>query len=76
MASARTTEVELTRYPQPEGSVEIETPRDEITDDINQGFSLPPTDGGKHAWLMLFACFMLEGLIWGTEIWVRSHLLY
>ncbi|KAI8938433.1 hypothetical protein NX059_004326 [Plenodomus lindquistii] len=31
----------------------------------DQGFSLPPTDGGKDAWLCLFACFMLEALIWG-----------
>ncbi|EAW06524.1 putative MFS monocarboxylate transporter [Aspergillus clavatus NRRL 1] len=26
---------------------------------------LPPMDGGKHAWLFLAACFMIEGLIWG-----------
>ncbi|KAL6710941.1 hypothetical protein ACN47E_006816 [Coniothyrium glycines] len=31
----------------------------------NEGFSLPPTDEGKDAWLCLFACFMLEALIWG-----------
>ncbi|KAH9868876.1 hypothetical protein J1614_007951 [Plenodomus biglobosus] len=31
----------------------------------NQGSSLPPTDGGKDAWLCLFASFMLEALIWG-----------
>ncbi|XP_014553060.1 hypothetical protein COCVIDRAFT_40850 [Bipolaris victoriae FI3] len=28
-------------------------------------FSLPPTDGGKDAWLCLFGCFMLEAMIWG-----------
>ena len=28
-------------------------------------FSLPPTDGGKDAWLCLLACFMLEAMIWG-----------
>lgn len=31
-----------------------------------EGFSLPPTDGGKDAWLFLFSCFMLEALIWGS----------
>lgn len=30
-----------------------------------EGFSLPPTDGGKHAWLCLLSCFMLEAMIWG-----------
>lgn len=35
------------------------------TIEINEGFSLPPADGGKDAWLFLFACFMLEGMIWG-----------
>lgn len=30
-----------------------------------QGHSLPPTDEGKDAWLFLFACFMLEAMIWG-----------
>ena len=28
-------------------------------------FSLPPTDRGKDAWLVLAACSMLEALIWG-----------
>ena len=31
-----------------------------------EGHSLPPTDGGKDAWLFLFSCFMLEAMIWGT----------
>jgi hypothetical protein len=29
------------------------------------GFSLPPTDGGKDAWLFLLAAFALEALVWG-----------
>lgn len=33
--------------------------------ETNEGFSLPPADGGKDAWLFLFSCFMLEGMIWG-----------
>ncbi|TKX18490.1 MFS transporter-like protein 174 [Elsinoe australis] len=28
-------------------------------------FSLPSADGGKDAWLVLFACFILEALVWG-----------
>lgn len=35
--------------------------------DPNEGFSLPPTDGGKNAWLCLISCFMLEALIWGAS---------
>lgn len=26
---------------------------------------LPPTDTGKHAYLFLLACFILEALVWG-----------
>jgi hypothetical protein len=29
-------------------------------------FSLPPVDGGKDAWLLLFSAFVLEILVWGT----------
>jgi hypothetical protein len=32
-----------------------------------QTHSLPPTDGGKDAWLYLFSCFMLEAMIWGER---------
>ncbi|KAG5986719.1 hypothetical protein E4U52_008318 [Claviceps spartinae] len=27
--------------------------------------SLPPVDGGKHAWFFLAACFVVEALTWG-----------
>jgi hypothetical protein len=57
-------ELELTRYAQP-GAPEIESNRDESIDETNARSSLPPTDGGKDAWLFLFASFMLEALIWG-----------
>ncbi|KAI3342175.1 major facilitator superfamily domain-containing protein [Ustulina deusta] len=30
-----------------------------------QGFSLPPVDGGKDAWLFLAAVFVVDALIWG-----------
>ena len=29
------------------------------------GFSLPPVDGGKEAYLCLVGCFFLEALVWG-----------
>lgn len=67
MASERTTELELARYPGQTPShisTDIEPQHSDPSDDI-AGFSLPPTDGGKDAWLFLLACFMLEGLIWG-----------
>jgi hypothetical protein len=64
MSSAGTTEVELTRYAQPRVP-EIESNRNESLDQVNAPSSLPPTDGGKDAWLFLFASFMLEALIWG-----------
>lgn len=44
---------------------DVEVHQDAPENDAN-GFSLPPTDGGKHAWLCLFACFMLEAMIWGS----------
>ena len=31
-------------------------------------FSLPPVDTGKDAWLFLFSAFVLEVLVWGTNI--------
>lgn len=36
-----------------------------------EGFSLPPTDGGKDAWLFLFSCFMLEAMVWGS-LFIRT----
>ena len=33
----------------------------------HQTHSLPPTDGGKDAWLFLLSCFMLEAMIWGER---------
>lgn len=27
--------------------------------------ALPPTDGGKDAWLLLAGCFVINVLIWG-----------
>lgn len=60
--------IELSHYPQPTASSEIELQPQPGVDETNDGFSLPPTDGGRHAWLLLFACFMLEALIWGMRI--------
>jgi len=71
MASNHTTQVDLTTYPQQPSAAttDIEILRQHEDDDqrlnSDDGFSLPPTDGGKDAWLCLFACFMLEAMIWG-----------
>lgn len=77
MTSAHTTETELIQYTQPALPADTELPTySEATHELDGGFSLPPTDGGKHAWLLLFACFMLEGIIWGVIlIYQRKRLL-
>lgn len=62
MASSHNVQVDMTSYP-------LSEPLENDLDDpsnSNEGFSLSPTDGGKDAWLCLFACFMLEALIWGA----------
>jgi hypothetical protein len=67
MASLRSTEVELASYqqqPTTTASRDMEPLQDDAINN-DDGFSLPPTDGGKDAWLCLLACFMLEALIWG-----------
>jgi hypothetical protein len=69
MSSFRSTEVELTSYAQQSSAVpsgDIEPLHDNVSN-ADDGFSLPPTDGGKDAWLCLLACFMLEALIWGEH---------
>ncbi|KAF2661940.1 MFS general substrate transporter [Lophiostoma macrostomum CBS 122681] len=45
----------------------VEHPQSDSIEPVeaNNSSSLPPTDRGKDAWLFLFACFMLEALIWG-----------
>ena len=67
MDSNRSTEIQLVAQPSrpaSSASEDVEVPQNEMDNDAN-GHSLPPTDGGKHAWLCLFACFMLEAMIWG-----------
>ncbi|KAL7906921.1 major facilitator superfamily domain-containing protein [Trichoderma velutinum] len=34
-------------------------------EDQNQGYSIPPADTGKDAWLFLAACFVMEAMVWG-----------
>jgi len=64
MASNRRTECELTAQTSPT-DIELLRPRDHQPRNSDVGFSLPPTDQGKDAWLCLFSCFMLEAMIWG-----------
>ncbi|KAF2002381.1 hypothetical protein P154DRAFT_521176 [Amniculicola lignicola CBS 123094] len=63
--SSTTLELEQTRHSQPPTSEDQADLVESPTIDENTGFSLPPADGGKNAWLVLFCCFMLEALIWG-----------
>ena len=71
MAPDNTVHVELAQYsPSPSSAVPADVELTNATNsaaESSEGFSLPPTDTGKDAWLFLFACFMLEALIWGTS---------
>lgn len=42
----------------------------------HQEFSLPKADGGKEAWLFLAGCFFIEGLVWGTCIYLDQTLSF
>ena len=64
MASNRSTEVELTAPGSPT-DIELLQRNHHQPPNSDAAFSLPPTDGGKDAWLCLIACFMLEAMIWG-----------
>jgi hypothetical protein len=68
MAPATSAELELARFAQQPERREIEPDRDESIDEANVSSLLPPTDGGKDAWLFLLSCFMLEALIWGMQL--------
>ncbi|KAF2113364.1 major facilitator superfamily domain-containing protein [Lophiotrema nucula] len=58
---------ELRTHSQLPSSADLSTHQNESVEalEANEGHSLPPADGGKDAWLVLLACFMLEALIWG-----------
>ena len=87
MASAESTQSSLTSLPHVAASptqtdIELHQRTDDNEPLHNETlFSLPPTDGGKDAWLCLFACFMLEAMIWGfpscygvfQEYYATSH---
>lgn len=72
MASNNSTEIELTPQSQNLSAsptdVELLPAGAGTPIEREEGFSLPPTDGGKDAWLFLFSCFMLEALIWGSSV--------
>lgn len=52
------------REPSPEDGLEAANER--------EASSLPPVDGGKHAWLFLAACFTIECFVWGKPPRRRS----
>jgi hypothetical protein len=71
MASNSTIEIELAAQMQSASAatltdVELLPHGAETPTGSEAGHSLPPTDGGKDAWLFLFSCFMLEAMIWGA----------
>ena len=72
MASTHSTQIELNNYSQQPSTTAL-TDLELLPEDAtarsatNEGFSLPPTDGGKDAWLCLLSCFMLEAMIWGMS---------
>ena len=37
---------------------------------------IPPPDRGRAAWLFLFGCFWLEGLVWGKSYPSRKYILH
>ncbi|KJZ70387.1 hypothetical protein HIM_10231 [Hirsutella minnesotensis 3608] len=43
----------------------VEGQSDETLYEMGDGFSLPPADHGKQAWLFLAAAFVVEALTWG-----------
>lgn len=46
-------------------AVSDESSLHEYTED---GHELPPTDGGRHAWTFLAACWLVEAMIWGFPL--------
>lgn len=72
MAYNNSTQIELTPQTQNASAatltdVELLPQGAETPIGSEEGHSLPPTDGGKDAWLFLFSCFMLEAMIWGAS---------
>jgi hypothetical protein len=70
MASIQTTLADITSSPHHVAlptlhDIELLQHTDNDMPHNETSFSLPPTDGGKDAWLCLFGCFMLEAMIWG-----------
>lgn len=70
MDSISNTTVELALYAQQREQLDAETYESRPIESLEtgNGFSLPPTDGGKDAWLFLLAAFVLEALVWGNTI--------
>lgn len=46
-------------------TVDSEQETGRVDSEPETGFSLPPVDGGRQAYLFLAACVMLEALCWG-----------
>ena len=46
---------------------EIELQNIQNRDGEREQATLPPTDGGYQAWLLLAGCFVINVLIWGRQ---------
>ncbi|KAH8883101.1 MFS monocarboxylate transporter [Thozetella sp. PMI_491] len=46
-------------------AVQLTSDPELVAESLPPEFSLPRADGGKDAWLVLTACFILEALVWG-----------
>ncbi|KAL1800306.1 hypothetical protein ACET3X_000648 [Alternaria dauci] len=56
--------VSLSTTPDNQSRFELET-NSRWTDEPENEITLPPTDGGKDAWLFLAAAFVIEMMVWG-----------
>jgi hypothetical protein len=45
---------------------------DQVKSDAFKDATLPPIDGGIHAWLFLAASAMIEALVWGSSLYSPS----
>ncbi len=54
-------------------AIELSEASADTTQERGLPSSLPPTDGGKDAWLVLTGCTILEALVWGESRSTKQH---
>lgn len=66
MATVRTT---ATENEDASSAQEVQLEQIEMVQQLHYQLEcLPPADTGKHAYLFLLACFILEALVWGESL--------